>query len=195
MSRKLDQRSAEANGLRTLDERRQAQAVREGRDAARPVPGYGQPAGGQPDSARMPPPNGYGAGPAYGPAQVPAQAPIIVRQDSGLGHVVAGAIIARSAANAHANNHYNNGGGYYPAPSGSGGDLANQAGAGSVAGSAAATGVQAGGAGGGSVFGAIVRTVLWLLVLALIGWAAYYAWKRVKSRREANKPNYSFERN
>jgi hypothetical protein len=133
----------------------------------------------------MPPPNGYNSGPVYGPA--PAQPPIIVRQDSGLGHVVAGAIIARSAANAHANNN-NNGSGYYPAPGGGGGDLAAKAGANGVD-------TAAGGkAGGGSVFGAIVRTVLWLLVLALIGWVAYTIWKRAKSRREASKPNYSFER-
>jgi hypothetical protein len=177
MSRKLDRQSAEANALRTLDERRQA-------------PGYGQPAGSQPDNARMPPPNGYNSGPAYGPApaQAPTQAPIIVRQDSGLGHVIAGAIIARSAANAHANN--NNGGGYYPAPSGSTGGLATQAGANSV--DQATVGKAAS---GGSVFGAIVRTVLWLLALALIGWIAHYAWKRMRSRREASKPNYSFERN
>jgi hypothetical protein len=184
MSRKLDRQNAEANALRTLDERRQAQA---GRDAARPVPGYGQPAGAQPDNSRMPPPNGYGSGPAWVPAPAPAQAPIIVRQDSGLGHVVAGAMIARSASNAHANN--NSGGGYYPAPSGGGGDLAAQAGANGVDTAAGAR------AGSGSVLGAIFRTILWLLVLALAGWAAYYAWKRVKSRREANKPNYSFERN
>jgi hypothetical protein len=192
MSRRLDKQSAEANALRTLDERRaaQAQAQQQARDAARPVPGAGQPAGSQPDSARMPPPNGYGSGPVYGPA--PAQAPIIVRQDSGLGHVVAGAIIARSAANAHANNNNNNNnGGYYPAPGGAAGDLANKAGAGSVAG----TGAPAAAPGGGSVLGAIVRTFLWLCLLALAGWGLYFAWKRMKSRREANKPNYSFERN
>jgi hypothetical protein len=186
MSRKLDQQSAEANALRTLDERRQAQAARDGRDAARPAPGYGQPAGGQPA--------GYGSGAAYvpAPAQAPAQAPIIVRQDSGLGHVVVGAMIARSAANAHANN--NNSGGYYPAPGGGGGDLATKVGADAV--DTAAGGKAGGGsAAGGSVLGAIGRTILWLLVLALIGWVAYTAWKRVKRRREANKPNYSFERN
>ena len=181
MSRQLDKQSSEANALRTLDERRQAQA-------ARPVPGYGQAAGGQPDNARMPPPQGSGSGPAWVPA--PAQAPIIVHQDSGLGNVVAGAIIGRSLANSHANNNHNNSGsGYYPAPSGGGGDLAAKAGAGAVDTAAGSK------AGGGSVFGAIVRTVLWLLALALIGWAAYTVWKRVRSRREANKPNYSFERN
>jgi hypothetical protein len=185
MSRKLDKQSAEANALRTLDERRAAQAAR---NPARP-----------PDNAGMPPANGYGSGTTWGPApaqaptQVPTQAPIIVRQDSGLGNVVVGAMIARSASNAHANNN-GSGGGYYPAPGGAGGDLATKVGADAV--DTAAGGKPGGGsAAGGSVPGAIARTVLWLLVLALIGWAAYIAWKRVKRRREANKPNYSFERN
>jgi hypothetical protein len=178
LSRKLDKESSEANALRTLDERRAAQAARENR----PAPGYGQsqPAGGYQDHARTSPPQGYG------PA--PAQPPIIVRQDSGLGHVVAGAILARSAANAHANNNNN---GYYPAPGGSAGALANQAGAGGVGGSAGAAATDS----SASVPGSIARTFLWLCVLSLIGWCVWFAWKRVKARREASKPNYSFERN
>jgi hypothetical protein len=180
LSRKLDKGSSEANALRTLDARRAAQAARDNP----PAPGVGQPAGGYQDNARMPPPQGYG--PA--PAQAPTNAPMIVRQDSGLGHVVAGAILARSAANAHANN---NGNGYYPAPGGSAGDLANKAGAGSVGGSPGATAEKD----GGSVLGAIARTFLWLCVLSLVGWCVWFGWKRRRARREADKPNYSFERN
>jgi hypothetical protein len=181
MSRKLDQRSAEANALRTLDDRRQAQAARDGRDAARPAPGYGQPTGGQPA--------GYGSGTAYvpAPAQAPTQVPVIVRQDSGLGHVVAGAMIARSAANAHANN--NNNGGYYPAPGGSGGDLASKAGADAV------DTADGGSAGLGSVLDAVVVAFVWLCFLSLAAWVLYTARKQKKRRREASKPNYSFERN
>jgi hypothetical protein len=159
LSRKLDRERSEANALRTLDERRQAQAARD----ARPAP---------------PPPQGYG----YGPAPVPAQPPVIVRQDSGLGHVMAGAILAGAAANSHANTHANNNSG--------GGDLGTRAGADAV-GTAAAGTAAASTAGGGSIFGA----TFWLLALALIGGAVYFAWKRVRSRRAANKPNYSFERN
>lgn len=102
LSRKLDRNTAEANALRTLDARRQAQA-----DAARdtrPVPGYEQ---------------GRSA-PTYAPPPVQQQQPpVIVRQDSGLGHVIAGAMIANAARGAHANN---NGyaGGTAPAPSGGG---------------------------------------------------------------------------
>jgi hypothetical protein len=196
LSRKLDRERSEANALRTLDERRAAQAAKE----ARPAPGYNQPAGGYADDRRAPPPQGYG----YGSAPAPAQPPVIINNNGGggLGHIVAGAILARSAANAHANgnNNGNNGsngnnnGGYYPAPSGSAGDLANQAGAGSVgagAGAAAVAPAPAAQKSGGSVLG----TLFTLAVLALIGWGVYRVWKRAKARREANKPNYSFERN
>jgi hypothetical protein len=183
--------------LRTLDERRAAQAAR---NNPRPAPTYEQ------RDARTPPPSqGYGYG--YGNAPAPAQPPVIINQGGGggLGHVIAGAVIANSVANAHARdnrNNANNNGGYYPAPNGSAGDLANQAGAGSVGGSVGAAApaapaapsaqsAPAAQAKGGSVFG----TILWLGVLALIGWGVYRVWKRAKARRAANKPNYSFERN
>jgi hypothetical protein len=186
----MDQERSEANALRTLDERRAAQAARDNA-AARPAPGAGQPAGGYADERRAPP-QGYGYG--------PAQAPIIVNQNGGggLGHVVAGAILARSAANAHANNN-NNGGGYYPP--GAGGGLADKAGAGSVgsvgaAGNAGSSnGAAAPSGGSGSVLGAIARTLVWLGVLALVAWGVWFLLKRRKARRDADKPNYSFERN
>jgi hypothetical protein len=175
MSRKLDQRSAEANALRTLDDRRAGQAAR---DPAR-----------QPDNARMPPANGYGSGTTWVPAptQAPTQVPIIVRQDSGLGNVVAGAMIARSASNAHANN--NGSGGYYPVPGSADSDLANKVGADAVD-TAAGDGES-----GVSVSDAVVVIFTWLCFLALAAWVLYAGRKRVKRRREANKPNYSFERN
>jgi hypothetical protein len=182
MSRKLDQERSEANALRTLDERRAAQAAREApNNSARPAPGYEQ------RDARMPPSQGYG----YGNAPAPAQPPIIINNNSGgsgIGHVIAGAIIARSAANAHAHNN----GGYTPAPSSAGGDLARQAGANSVgAGMAVSSAPATAKAGGGSLFG----TIMWLCVLALIGWAVFRLWKRAQARRAAKQPNYSFERN
>ena len=105
--------------------------------------------------------------------------------------MVAGAILARSAANAHANS---NGGGYYPAPGGSAGALADKAGAGSV-GSNSSSGNGAAASSGGSVLGAIARTLVWLGVLALIGWGVWFLLKRRKAKRDADKPNYSFERN
>jgi hypothetical protein len=155
LSQKLDRNASEANALRTLDARRQAQA-----DAARdtrPVPGYEQGASGR-------------SAPTYAPPPVQQQQPpVVVRQDSGLGHVIAGAMIANASRGAHASNN-----GY---PGGYGG--------GSAGGSPSASG------GGTSFLGVFVT----LCVLALIGWGVYFAWRRLRRGRDAKKPNYSFERN
>jgi hypothetical protein len=155
LSQKLDRNASEANALRTLDARRQQQA-----DAARdtrPVPGYEQGASGR-------------NAPTYAPPPVQQQQPpVVVRQDSGLGHVIAGAMIANASRGAHASNN-----GY---PGGYGG--------GSVAGSSSASG-------GGTSFLGVFLT---LCVLALIGWGVYFAWRRLRRGRDAKKPNYSFERN
>jgi hypothetical protein len=154
LSQKLDKNTSEANALRTLDARRQAQAGA-ARDT-RPVPGYEVGASGQRPPAYAPP-----------PVQQP-QAPIIVRQDSGLGHVIAGAVLANAARGAHANN---NG---YP---------------GTAPGTSPATAPAT--TGGVSFLGLFLT----LCVLALVGWALYFAWRRMRRVREAKKPNYSFERN
>jgi hypothetical protein len=45
--------------------------------------------------------------------------------------------------------------------------------------------------GGGSFLGLFLT----LCMLALVGWALYFAWRRVRRARAAKKPNYSFERN
>jgi hypothetical protein len=42
---------------------------------------------------------------------------------------------------------------------------------------------------------AVVVAFVWLCFLSLAAWVLYTAWKQKKRRREANKPNYSFERN
>ena len=163
LSQKLNKNTAEANALRTLDARRQAQA-----DAARdtrPVPGHEQGASGQHAPSYAPPPAAY--------PQPQPQAPIIVRQDSGLGHVIAGAVLANAARGAHANG--NNG---YP-----GAYPSTQAG-GTMAPAPARTG-------GVSFFGLFLT----LCMLALVGWIVYYAWRRMRRARAAKKPNYSFERN
>jgi hypothetical protein len=156
LSQQLNKDTAQANALRTLDARRQAQT-----DAARdtrPVPGYEQ---GAPAQAAPPP--------QYGQPQ--QQAPVIVRQDSGLGHVIAGAVLANAMRGAHANN------------SGYPGGYASTAGGGAMAPAAH---------GGGTSFLGVFVT---LCALALVGWAVYFAWRRVRRSREAKKPNYSFERN
>jgi len=163
LSQKLNKNTAEANALRTLDARRQAQA-----DAARdtrPVPGYEHGASGQPAPTYAPPPAGYSQ------PQPQPQPPIIVRQDSGLGHVIAGAVLANAARGAHANGNNGYPGAYPSTPAG--GTMAPAR------------------TGGVSFFGLFLT----LCMLALVGWIVYYAWRRMRRAREAKKPNYSFERN
>jgi hypothetical protein len=166
LSQKLNKNTAEANALRTLDARRQAQA-----DAARdtrPVPGFEHGASGQQAPSYAPPP-------VYPQPQPQPQAPIVVRQDSGLGHVIAGAVLANAARGAHANG--NNGyPGAYPSTPGGGTMAPAPAPARS---------------GGMSFFGLFVT----LCMLALAGWIVYFAWRRLRRARDAKKPNYSFERN
>jgi hypothetical protein len=99
---------------------------------------------------------------------------VIVRQDSGLGNIVAGAVLANAAHRAHANP------GYYPSPAGNAGNAGNM-GAGQAGGASSSIGF----------FGLFVR----LFILALVCWAIYFAWKRLRRRRDADKPNYTFERN
>jgi hypothetical protein len=159
LSQQLNKDAAQANALRTLDARRQAQAQADAARDTRPVPGYEQGAAAQPAPTYAPPPQ-------YGQQQ---QAPIIVRQDSGLGHVIAGAVLANAARGAHANNNGYPGG--YASPAGGAAPAAH---------------------GGGTSFLGVFMT---LCVLALVGWAVYFAWRRVRRAREAKKPNYSFERN
>jgi hypothetical protein len=162
LSQHLNRNASEANALRTLDARRQAQA-----DAARdtrPVPGYEPGASGQQAPSYAPPP-------AY--PQPQPQAPIIVRQDSGLGHVIAGAVLANAARGAHANGNSGYPGAYPSTPAG--GTMAPAPGR----------------TGGVSFFGLFLT----LCMLALAGWIVYFVWRRMRRAREAKKPNYSFERN
>lgn len=169
LSQKLNRNSAEANALRTLDARRQAQA--DATRDTRPVPGYERSGSGQQAPTYAPPPAGY-------PQQQP---PVVVRQDSGLGHVIAGAVLANAARGAHAsgNNGYP---GAYPATAGSGTTVPTSVPAPAPA-PARSDGVP--------FFGMF----LWLCMLALAGWIVYFVWRRVRRAREAKKPTYSFERN
>jgi hypothetical protein len=170
LSQKLNKNVSEANALRTLDARRQAQA-----DAARdtrPVPGYERSASGQQAPSYAPPPVGYPQ----------PQPPVVVRQDSGLGHVIAGAILANAARGAHASG--NNG---YPGAYPSTGASTTAPTPTSVPAPSPAPARSE----GLSFFGMF----LWLCLLALAGWVVYFAWRRVRRAREARKPNYSFERN
>ena len=151
LSQQLSKNASQARAMQTLDQRNAAKAAQ---NAPQPAPGYAQSAPAQPANA---------------PAPASAPATIIVHQDSGgLGHVVAGAMIARSM-NAHAH------AGSYPAPGYNGSPAASQS-------------------SGSSFFG----TLMTLLFLALIAWGVWFAWRGIRrrraARRDANKPNYSFER-
>lgn len=159
LSQQLGRDAAQANALRTLDGRRAGTAAN-----APANPSAGQAANGMPPAVP-----GYPQGmPA--PQGQQGSTTIIVNQDrgSGLGNVVAGAMIANSMQ-AHAR------AGSYP-PYNDGGTV-----------------VRHGGASGGSFFGLVVS----LIVIAALAWLAYAVWKRVRAARAAtaDKPNYSFERN
>lgn len=151
LSRQLDRDAAQARALHTLDQRNAARTA-PAPNAPQPAPGYAQSAPAQPANASAP-------------------TTVIVHQGGGgLGHVIAGAMIAHSM-NAHAQ------AGYYPAP----GPRYNDNGSPGAA--------QAGGA--TSFFGLFLT----LCLLVAIAWGLWFAWKGVQRRRAASKPNYSFERN
>ena len=210
LSRKLDRDAAAARALRTLDERRAAQAARNA-----PPPAYDGGQRGQADGGRRYDSGRYDNRP-YDNRQYDSQPPAQGRQGSGLGHVIAGAVIANAAANAAAhaaNNAANHGqahrGGTQPAPQepmpaptwngGVDGVNAGAAGAGttvSAGGTASGTVQPAPGtatkpARGASVFGTIAS----LALLACITWGVVALVRRARRKRSAAKPNYSFERN
>jgi len=196
LSRKLDREASEARALRTLDERRAAQAARNAPpqydQGPRSQPGY------QPGYQQGPQP-GYQQRnqPDYGSYQhqVPA------RRDSGLGPLIAGAVIGNMAANAHANarnNGQSQSQSQAPAPmepSTWNGGVGNVNGAAPAAtgGSTAQAPSEAAKAParGGSLFG----TLFTLALLVAIVWGAFVLVRRVRGKRKADKPTYSFERN
>jgi hypothetical protein len=197
LSRKLDRDASASRALRTLDERRAAQAARNAPpqydQGPRSQPGY-QPGYGQGPQPGYQPRNQ----PDYGPyqQQVPA------RRDSGLGPLIAGAVIGNMAANAHANAR-NNSQTQTQAPApmepstwnggvGSVNGAAPAASGGSAAGAPTGTANTAETAArGGSLFGMLFT----LALLAAIVWGAFVLVRRVRSKRKTDKPNYSFERN
>ncbi len=48
----------------------------------------------------------------------------------------------------------------------------------------------------GSSWGmAILRTMAWLAILAVLGWLVYFGWKFLRRGKAPSTANYSFERN
>jgi hypothetical protein len=179
-SRELTRKQAEENALRTLEERR-ARSARRDEPGARPAPDDRAP------SPSMPP--------SYSPPSYPPQD---ARRGGGLGDVVAGAVIA-NAINRHANaaNNANYGGNRQAAPERVPNDTAaaNDWGLGPKDGQGANAGTAKTAGQPRQQGASFARVLLWLCLLALLGAVGYVAWRRVQRKREADKPNYSFERN
>jgi hypothetical protein len=204
-SQKLSQSSSEANALRTLDARRQAQAAASRSDAGRTTmqsPGsgtassWGAPAAASRDNGTMGRVVTGGAlataaagahansntgytSQSYAP---PPPAPVVVHQDSGLSNVLAGAMIANAMNGSHAR-HVDS----YPSTA-----PASNVGQTSVAPQVVPAKASQPSHSGSSGFWTVF---LWLFLLGALGWGGYMMWKVLRARREANKPNYSFERN
>lgn len=162
------QRSDSAVSQQLTKQQAEANALRT-LDARRSMSQYGgaPPARNDTDRAAQPTPMPAPA-PSYGGGQAPNQT-VVVRQDSGIGNLVTGYVLGRMAShnnNGHARPGYN-----------------NQAGAN-----------NANGTGGTSFFGSLLRLLLWAGVAALLVWGAVAVVRRVRRRREENKPNYSFQR-
>lgn len=165
LSRQLGADAAQANALRTLDQRRGNASAAPSNGAANGQ-AAGQGAGGMQSAAP-----GHAKGMPIPQPMPQAPTTVIVNQDrgGGMGGVIAGAMIANSL-HAHAR------GGDYPAPADGGGAARHHA------------------ASSGSALG----TFLSLCVLAMLAFAVYLIWKRVRTARAAaaaEKPNYAFERN
>lgn len=49
-------------------------------------------------------------------------------------------------------------------------------------------------ASGGGFFTAMLRTLAWLVILAIVGWTVYFVWKFLRRGKAPSTANYSFER-
>jgi hypothetical protein len=205
-SRQLSRRQAEENALRTLEERRAREAARTAqrnveRNSERDVERDSRPGQYERDQRDQRDQPNYRDYRGYR-TPAPSYPPDVVRQGGGgLGNVVAGAVIA-NAINRHANasNNGNNAGNRQAAPDSAapGNDWGLGPKDGHVAGNTAGADTAGGKAtpgNGGQGGASFARVFLWLALLALLGAGGYFLWRRVRRKRDADKPNYSFERN
>ena len=178
LSQGLGKGDAQANALRTLDQRR---AAEQARNAPAPVPAGPAPSdprygnntasnngnyGGNSSSGN------YGGNGGY---HQPTSAPIIINNgnnNGGLVNVITGFLLGRATSASHAQT---NG---YP-------------GAVTPAGTVASAPAPS----GGGFFTSLLRTFAWLAILATIGWLLYFGWKFLRRGRAPSQANYSFERN
>jgi hypothetical protein len=169
LSQGLNKGQSEANALRTLEQRRAAEAAR---NAPPPVPvgplpsdqRYGS-RGNDRDDYRQ-----------SGGMHMPSPAPIIINNgnnNSGLMNVITGFLLARATTPSHAST---NG---YP---------------GTVAQNGQVTNTPAANNSGGGFFTSLLRTFAWLAILATVGWLLYFGWKFLRRGSAPSRANYSFDR-
>ncbi len=200
-SRDLDRSAAQARALKTLDERRAANAA-----ANAPAPAPLPPLNDTPmrpgSPAQPAPPDARGT--ATAPPGYPQQ--VIVQQPSGgsgLMHGVLGFMLGRAMSQANQPVAYptSSTSSTYPATAGSApppapainqdGQLTGMPGLGDPPAANARTPAPPQPSFGASV----LRWFVWLGLLSGIAWAAVFAVRKVRHLRAARQPNYSFERN
>lgn len=177
LSRELEQQNAQANALRTLDERRAA------RNAPPPLPPL------NPVEPRNRPQPEYDA-PSY--SQPRQNGPLVQRSDSGIGGVVTGYVLGRLAnggnrsGGMNPNNGQNNGQNAGQNAGNAPVTVPNPVGDGPTANAPASTPTS-------SFGGSALRTFMWLAALGVAGWLLYFGIRRLRGGK-ARGANYSFER-
>ena len=201
MSRDVDRSAAQANALKTLDQRRNAASNQ-------PLPPLNDTLR-QSQSQSQPPPPVYRA-PAY-PAPGPGYQQQASGQGNGLMAGVLGFMLGRAMSQSQQPVSYPTTNGSQPASqqpapgtSGTAPDSAGMVGgmpglggpvaiSGSVAGPVPAPVAMSASPAAPSFFASVLRLFAWLSILSLLMWAAVYSVR--KFRRLRAGPNYSFERN
>lgn len=104
-----------------------------------------------------------------GADNAPAMPPVIVQQgSSGISNVITGFLLGRAMAPSHAATHG------YPG--------------------AARNSTAPAAASGPGFLMTMLRTFAWLVIAAVLGWTAWFAWKFLSRGKAASQANYSFER-
>jgi hypothetical protein len=205
LSQSMNKSNAQSNALRTLEARRAAQEAARAPKEMQPVPAGPLPANGQSgqygnnDSRRSADNgqrnsggnSGYGSGGyngGYNGGGMPA--PVIVQQNSGLVNMITGFLLAKATSSnqprSNTNNSYPNNG------SSSGAVSSDNSG---MAAAAGANGIPVQSQPKSSWGMAILRTMAWLAILAVLGWLVYFGWKFLRRGKAPSTANYSFERN
>lgn len=198
LSRDMEQNAAQANALKTLDARRNAQAAANNP----PLPPLRDPVMRPQQPGQAPVYNQ----PGYAQQNLPPQQPIIVQQpNNGFMSGVVGFMLGRAMSHPQPV--------YYPQNNGGQGNGGNNGGNGggnggdwdsgqntTLAGSTGATGAAAmtpvPQAAPAPSFGAtVLRTFVWLALVSGLVWLVIYTVRKLRRLRSANAAHYSFERN